>query len=217
MQVWDGTTPLSQHVLPPLLAGGIPRKLSNRPGARHGTQCFFYLYCCLSNGAFPVNRSHNRRCRCAIFRLPFLPGSLLALCSGNGRTSSKFIICMMARGLWEINCEDQPMSPHRLSRWFFLIRIGVSFSTYAVVKIMSGRWGQATRAILLFAGAFVLKFAFLKAFDIIGKFVRILLEKCVTLKKGSPIIWLVKYKIDDFRRLCPKFGEVAWKSQGDLI
>jgi hypothetical protein len=53
---------------------------------------------------------------------------------------------------------------------------------------MSGRWGQATRAILLFAGAFVLKFAFLKAFDIIGKFVRILLEKCVTLKKGSPII-----------------------------
>ena len=39
--------------------------------------------------------------------------------------------------------------------------IGIGFITYAAVKVLSGRWSEATPAILILAGAFLLKFAFL--------------------------------------------------------
>tara|TARA_S200000501_G_C20374229_1_gene547555 strand:+ start:213 stop:362 length:150 start_codon:yes stop_codon:yes gene_type:complete len=40
-------------------------------------------------------------------------------------------------------------------------RIGIGFITDAAVKVLSGHYSKATPAILILAGAFVLKFAFL--------------------------------------------------------
>ena len=39
--------------------------------------------------------------------------------------------------------------------------IGIGFITYAAVKVLSGCWSEAKPAILILAGAFLLKFAFL--------------------------------------------------------
>ena len=39
--------------------------------------------------------------------------------------------------------------------------IGIDFITYAAVKVLSRRWSEAKPAILILAGAFLLKFAFL--------------------------------------------------------
>ena len=72
---------------------------------------------------------------------------------------------MMARGLSEINWEDAtdyvPAVVTALAMpltFSIATGIGIGFITYAAVK---GRWSEATPAILILTGAFVLKFAFL--------------------------------------------------------
>lgn len=75
---------------------------------------------------------------------------------------------MMARGLSEINWEDVtdyvPAVVTALAMpltFSITTGIGIGFITYAAVKVLSGRWSEATPAILILTGAFVLKFAFL--------------------------------------------------------
>ena len=79
-----------------------------------------------------------------------------------------FVACMMARGLSEINWDDVtdyvPAVVTALAMpltFSIATGIGIGFITYAAVKVLSGRWSEATPAILILAGAFVLKFAFL--------------------------------------------------------
>jgi AGZA family xanthine/uracil permease-like MFS transporter len=75
---------------------------------------------------------------------------------------------MMARGLSEINWEDVtdyvPAVVTALAMpltFSIATGIGIGFITYAAFKVLSGRWSEATPAILILTGAFVLKFAFL--------------------------------------------------------
>ena len=81
-----------------------------------------------------------------------------------------FVACMMARGLSEINWDDvtdyvtavvtaltMPLTFSTATGF----GIGIGFITYAAVKVLSGRRSEATPAILILAGAFVFKFAFL--------------------------------------------------------
>ncbi len=74
---------------------------------------------------------------------------------------------MMTRGLSEINWEDVtdyvPAVVTALAMpltFSISTGIGIGFITYAAVKILSGRWRDASPAIIFLAGAFVLKFAF---------------------------------------------------------
>ena len=78
-----------------------------------------------------------------------------------------FVACMMTRGLSEINWEDVtdyvPAVVTALAMpltFSISTGIGIGFITYAAVKILSGRWRDASPAIIFLAGAFVLKFAF---------------------------------------------------------
>lgn len=79
-----------------------------------------------------------------------------------------FVACMMARGLAEINWEDVtdyvPAVITAISMpltFSIATGIGIGFITYAAVKILSGRWQDASPAVLVLAAAFVLKFAFI--------------------------------------------------------
>ena len=79
-----------------------------------------------------------------------------------------FVACMMARGLAEINWEDVtdyvPAVVTALAMpltFSIATGIGIGFITYAAVKVLSGRFQEASPAILILAVAFVLKFSFL--------------------------------------------------------
>ena len=79
-----------------------------------------------------------------------------------------FVACMMARGLAEINWEDVtdyvPAVVTALAMpltFSIATGIGIGFITYAAVKVLSGRFQEASPAILILAVAFVLKFCFL--------------------------------------------------------
>jgi len=79
-----------------------------------------------------------------------------------------FVACMMARDLSEINWEDVtdyvPAVFTALAMpltFSIATEIGIGFITFAAVKVLSGRWDEATPAILIFASTFVLKCAFL--------------------------------------------------------
>ena len=79
-----------------------------------------------------------------------------------------FVACMMARGLAEINWKDVtdyvPAVVTALSMpltFSIATGIGIGFITYAAVKVLSGRFQEASPAILILAVAFVLKFSFL--------------------------------------------------------
>ncbi|MEC7647950.1 MAG: NCS2 family permease [Pseudomonadota bacterium] len=79
-----------------------------------------------------------------------------------------FVACMMARGLAEINWEDVtdyvPAVVTALSMpltFSIATGIGIGLITYAAVKVLSGRFQEASPAILILAVAFVLKFSFL--------------------------------------------------------
>ncbi|MEC7202794.1 MAG: NCS2 family permease [Pseudomonadota bacterium] len=78
-----------------------------------------------------------------------------------------FVACMMARGLAEINWEDVtdyvPAVVTALAMpltFSIATGIGIGFITYAAVKVLSGRFQEASPAILILAVAFVLKFSF---------------------------------------------------------
>jgi len=67
---------------------------------------------------------------------------------------------MMARGLSEINWDDVtdyvPAIVTALAMpltFSIATKIGIGFITYAAVKVLSGRWSNATPAILILAGA----------------------------------------------------------------
>ena len=94
-----------------------------------------------------------------------LAGSVLAYATA---PALLFVACMMARGLSEINWDDVtdyvPAVVTALAMpltFSIATGIGIGFITYAAVKVLSGRWSEATPAILILAGAFVLKFDFL--------------------------------------------------------
>ena len=79
-----------------------------------------------------------------------------------------FVACMMARGLAEINWKDVtdyvPAVVTALAMpltFSIATGIGIGFITYAAVKVLSGRFQEASPAILILAVAFVLKFSFL--------------------------------------------------------
>lgn len=79
-----------------------------------------------------------------------------------------FVACMMARGLVEVNWEDVtdyvPAVVTALAMpltFSIATGIGIGFITYAAVKVLSGRFQEASPAILILAVAFVLKFSFL--------------------------------------------------------
>ncbi len=79
-----------------------------------------------------------------------------------------FVACMMARGLAEINWEDVtdyvPAVVTALAMpltFSIATGIGIGFITYAAVKVLSGRFQEASPAILILAVAFVLKFSLL--------------------------------------------------------
>ena len=79
-----------------------------------------------------------------------------------------FVACMMARGLAEINWEDVtdyvPAVVTALAMpltFSIATGIGIGFITYAAVKVLSGRFQEASPAILILAVAFVLKFCLL--------------------------------------------------------
>ena len=79
-----------------------------------------------------------------------------------------FVACMMARGLAEINWEDVtdyvPAVVTALAMpltFSIATGIGIGFITYAAVKVLSGRFQEASPGILILAVAFVLKFSFL--------------------------------------------------------
>ena len=79
-----------------------------------------------------------------------------------------FVACLMARGLadlpWDDLTEAAPAVVTALSMpLFFSVAdgIGIGFIVYALVKLISGRAGEAPAAVWLIAGIFGLKFAFL--------------------------------------------------------
>lgn len=79
-----------------------------------------------------------------------------------------FVACLMARGLAEVNWEDAtvyaPAVITALAMPFtFSIAdgIGIGFIAFAGIKILSGRWSECPAAVLVIAGLFALKFAFL--------------------------------------------------------
>ena len=79
-----------------------------------------------------------------------------------------FVACMMARGLVEVNWEDVtdyvPAVVTALAMpltFSIATGIGIGFITYAAVKVLSGRFQEASPAILILAVAFVLKFCLL--------------------------------------------------------
>lgn len=79
-----------------------------------------------------------------------------------------FVACLMARGLadlpWDDLTEAAPAVVNALAMpLFFSVAdgIGIGFIVYALVKLISGRAGEAPAAVWLIAGIFGLKFAFL--------------------------------------------------------
>jgi AGZA family xanthine/uracil permease-like MFS transporter len=79
-----------------------------------------------------------------------------------------FVACLMARGLadlpWDDLTEAAPAVVTALAMpLFFSVAdgIGIGFIVYALVKLISGRAGEAPAAVWLIAGIFGLKFAFL--------------------------------------------------------
>jgi AGZA family xanthine/uracil permease-like MFS transporter len=79
-----------------------------------------------------------------------------------------FVACLMARGLSEIDWEDATeyapavLTALAMPLTFSIAHgIGLGFIAYAAVKILTGRIGDCSIAVLLIAAAFVLKFAFL--------------------------------------------------------
>ena len=75
---------------------------------------------------------------------------------------------MMTRGLSEIDWEDvTEYAPAVVTAiampltFSIATGIGIGFITYAVVKLLSGRFDEAHPAILILALAFLLKFSFL--------------------------------------------------------
>ena len=81
-----------------------------------------------------------------------------------------FVACLMARGLTEVNWEDQseyaPAVVTALAMpltYSIADGIGIGFITYAAAKLLSGRFDQLSPAVLLIAALFILRFAFLEA------------------------------------------------------
>lgn len=79
-----------------------------------------------------------------------------------------FVACMMTRGLAELNWDDvtdyAPAVVTALAMpltFSIATGIGLGFITYAAAKLLSGRFSEASPAILLLALAFILKFSFL--------------------------------------------------------
>ena len=78
-----------------------------------------------------------------------------------------FVACLMARGLADLPWDDLTSRPgggdSALHAPLFSVAdgIGIGFIVYALVKLISGRAGEAPAAVWLIAGIFGLKFAFL--------------------------------------------------------
>lgn len=79
-----------------------------------------------------------------------------------------FVACLMARGLTEIDWEDvTEIAPAVVAAIAMPLTFSISngialgFITYAAVKLVSGRYADASPAVLILAALFVAKFAFL--------------------------------------------------------
>ncbi len=101
---------------------------------------------------------------CCLFFAP-LAGSVPAYATA---PALLFVACMMTRGLSEVNWDDVTdyvpavVTAIAMPLTFSIATgIGIGFITYAAVKLLSGRWSEASPAIIVLAAAFVLKFIFL--------------------------------------------------------
>jgi len=101
---------------------------------------------------------------CCLFFAP-LAGSVPAYATA---PALLFVACMMTRGLSEVNWDDVTdyvpavVTAIAMPLTFSIATgIGIGFITYAAVKLLSGRWSEASPAIVVLAAAFVLKFIFL--------------------------------------------------------
>ncbi|NBB81952.1 MAG: NCS2 family permease [Alphaproteobacteria bacterium] len=81
-----------------------------------------------------------------------------------------FVACLMARGLTEVDWEDvTEYAPALVTAvampLTFSIAHGIAFGfiTYAAIKLLSGRWGEARPAVVILAILFCIKFAVLGA------------------------------------------------------
>ena len=79
-----------------------------------------------------------------------------------------FVACLMARGLSEIRWDDVTEAAPALVvaigmplTYSISTGIGLGFVTYALVKVMTGRIGEAGPAVMVLAALFLLKFALL--------------------------------------------------------
>jgi AGZA family xanthine/uracil permease-like MFS transporter len=77
-----------------------------------------------------------------------------------------YVACVMARGLAEIDWEDiTEYAPAVVAAitmpltYSIATGIGFGFITYAVVKILAGKFSEASPAVLVLAALFVIKFA----------------------------------------------------------
>lgn len=78
-----------------------------------------------------------------------------------------FVACLMARGLSEIDWNDiTEVAPAIITAiampltFSIATGIGLGFISYAVIKLLSGRTSEATPAMLILAGLFIIKFGF---------------------------------------------------------
>jgi AGZA family xanthine/uracil permease-like MFS transporter len=102
----------------------------------------------------------------ALFLAP-LAGSIPAYATAPALV---FVACLMARGLTEIDWEDvTEYAPALVTAvampLTFSIAHGIAFGfiTYAAIKLLSGRWGDARPAVVILAVLFCVKFAVLGA------------------------------------------------------
>ncbi len=77
-----------------------------------------------------------------------------------------YVACVMARGLAEVNWDDiTEYAPAVVTAiampltYSIATGIGLGFITYAVIKLISGRWQDASPAVLALAALFAVKFA----------------------------------------------------------
>ncbi len=77
-----------------------------------------------------------------------------------------FVACIMSRGLAEVDWDDVTDSAPAVITAITMpltfsisTGIGLGFIAYAAIKILSGRFCEATPAVIFLAGIFIVKFA----------------------------------------------------------